>query len=95
MKTYDHGQPECAQRDSSRRLILVVDDEKRIADTLVLILASKGYLSKAAYDGATALGMCRECTLGRFRHQRPRPMRRQQRNRQRLARWIRRSTENS
>ena len=42
--------------------VLVVDDEKHIADTLALILASKGYGSQAAYDGTSALEMCRERT---------------------------------
>ncbi|MGH9522873.1 MAG: response regulator [Terriglobales bacterium] len=42
------------------RFILVVDDEKRIADTLALILSAKGYASKAAYDGAEALALCDE-----------------------------------
>lgn len=41
-----------------RTFILVVDDEKRIADTLALILESKGYVSEAAYDAATALEVC-------------------------------------
>ena len=41
-----------------RPFILVVDDEKRIADTLALILESKGYVSEAAYDAATALEAC-------------------------------------
>ena len=40
--------------------VLVVDDEKRIADTLAAILESKGYASKAAYDGQEALSRCRE-----------------------------------
>jgi CheY-like chemotaxis protein len=39
--------------------IVVVDDEKRIADTLVLILNSEGYAAEAAYDGASALEICR------------------------------------
>jgi CheY-like chemotaxis protein len=38
--------------------VLVVDDEKRIADTLALILSSKGYKSEAAYDAPTALAVC-------------------------------------
>jgi CheY-like chemotaxis protein len=42
-----------------RTFILVVDDEKRIADTLALILESKGYVSEAAYDAVTALEVCR------------------------------------
>ena len=45
-----------------RTFILVVDDEKRIADTLALILESKGYVSQAAYDAATALEVCRART---------------------------------
>lgn len=40
--------------------ILVVDDEKRIADTLAIILDSKGYSAQPAYDGATALAACRD-----------------------------------
>lgn len=39
--------------------ILVVDDEKRIADTLAAILLSKGYLAEATYDGTSALKVCR------------------------------------
>jgi CheY-like chemotaxis protein len=35
--------------------IFVVDDEKPLADTLVLILRTMGYEATAAYDGATAL----------------------------------------
>ena len=46
--------------DKARQSILVVDDEKRIADTLTMILASKGYRSSVAYVGATALQLCRE-----------------------------------
>jgi len=45
--------------DSPRPFIVVVDDEQRIADTLVLILNSKGYAAQAAYDGASALDICR------------------------------------
>ena len=45
-----------------RIFILVVDDEKRIADTLALILETKGYVSKSAYDGAAALEVCRART---------------------------------
>ena len=43
-----------------RPMVLVVDDEKRIADTLALILESKGYCAEAAYDGSTALAKCCE-----------------------------------
>ncbi len=38
--------------------ILVVDDEKRIADTLALILRTKNYAVSAAYDGAQAYESC-------------------------------------
>ncbi len=40
--------------------ILVVDDEKHIADTLALILSAKGYAAKAAYDGTSGIEICRE-----------------------------------
>ena len=39
--------------------ILVVDDEQRIADTLTLILGSKGYNVQVAYDGASGLEIYR------------------------------------
>jgi CheY-like chemotaxis protein len=38
--------------------ILVVDDEERIADTLVLILQTKQYMAEAAYDASSALEIC-------------------------------------
>lgn len=38
-----------------RKIILVVDDEQRIADTLALILQSKGYETAVAYEGDSAL----------------------------------------
>lgn len=41
------------------RTILVVDDERRIADTLKLILAAKGFQASVAYDGESALERCR------------------------------------
>jgi CheY-like chemotaxis protein len=40
--------------------ILVVDDEKRIADTLKLILRSKGYTAEAVYDGQSAIERYRD-----------------------------------
>lgn len=41
---------------SSHKLrVLVVDDERMIADTLVQIFASQGFESRAAYDGFEAL----------------------------------------
>jgi CheY-like chemotaxis protein len=35
--------------------VLIIDDEKAIADTLVLILRNAGYDAIAAYDGVTGL----------------------------------------
>lgn len=43
-----------------RPSILIVDDEKSIADTLALIMQDAGYNARAAYDGAAALTMSRE-----------------------------------
>lgn len=43
-----------------KRTILVVDDEQRIADTLKLILVSKGFQASVAYDGKSAIEKCRE-----------------------------------
>jgi DNA-binding response OmpR family regulator len=43
-----------------RPFVVVVDDERRIADTLVLILDSRGYGAAAAHDGASALEICRQ-----------------------------------
>ena len=40
-----------------RPVVLVVDDEPIIADTIVAILNSKGFAASAAYDGETALEM--------------------------------------
>ena len=40
--------------------IVVVDDERRIADTLALILQRNGYQTAAAYDGSSALAICVE-----------------------------------
>jgi DNA-binding NtrC family response regulator len=42
----------------SNKIILVVDDEQRIADTLALILRSNGYETAVAYEGASALAHC-------------------------------------
>ena len=39
----------------SGKIILVVDDERRIADTLALILQSSGYETAIAYEGDSAL----------------------------------------
>ena len=55
----------CSAPDSepgpSRTKVLVVDDQKLIADTLAEILANAGYETMAAYDGWEALEMA-----GRF-----------------------------
>jgi len=40
-------------------IVLVVDDEREIADSLVTILNRSGYAAEAAYDGKTALEMAR------------------------------------
>jgi CheY-like chemotaxis protein len=40
--------------------ILIVDDERRIADTSALILQAQGYQTAAAYDGDSGLARCRE-----------------------------------
>jgi CheY-like chemotaxis protein len=45
--------------DSGKK-ILVIDDERRIADTLTLILRSAGYTSAAAYDGPSGVATCSE-----------------------------------
>lgn len=42
------------------RKVLIMDDEKRIADTLVLILRSAGYGAEVAYDGPSGLAACTE-----------------------------------
>lgn len=41
----------------SSKVILVVDDEQRIADTLALILQSNGYEAPVAYEGDSALAL--------------------------------------
>ncbi|HEV2115442.1 MAG TPA: response regulator [Terriglobales bacterium] len=40
--------------------ILIVDDERRIADTSALILQAEGYETAAAYDGVSGLARCCE-----------------------------------
>jgi DNA-binding response OmpR family regulator len=40
------------------RRIVVIDDEKLIADTLALILRSEGYAAEVAYDGPSGLATC-------------------------------------
>lgn len=48
-------QPECMAHR-----ILIVDDERRIADTSALILEGAGYKTAATYDGASGIARCRE-----------------------------------
>ena len=55
-----HQMPSKPAAELSRPFVVVVDDEKRIADTLVLILKSKGYAAQAAHDGASALAIFRQ-----------------------------------
>jgi DNA-binding NtrC family response regulator len=43
--------------DRCRSKVLVVDDERAIADTLRLILNNAGYDARAAYSGETAIGL--------------------------------------
>jgi CheY-like chemotaxis protein len=62
MKSENVGNLGFRPAELGRPFILVVDDEKRIADTLALILETKGYVSKAAHDGAAALEICRART---------------------------------
>ena len=40
-------------------LVLIVDDEERIADTLSLILNQSGFDARAAYSGETAMALAR------------------------------------
>ena len=44
-----------ARKDSLKPLVLVVDDERVIADTLSIILSRNGFDTMTAYDGASAL----------------------------------------
>jgi PleD family two-component response regulator len=44
-----------ARADSSRPKVLVVDDERIIADTLAAILGKSGFAAVAAYQGLGAL----------------------------------------
>ncbi len=63
MKSRSNVQGSQASRRNPRARtcsILVVDDEKRIADTLAQILSTKGYAAKAAYDGTSGIEICRE-----------------------------------
>jgi len=46
-------------RDSKNTFVLVVDDERVIADTLVAILKARGFSAFAAYDGNQGLEAAR------------------------------------
>ena len=46
---------EVALPEKRRPIVLVVDDEKVIADTLSMILSRSGFTTMTAYDGLTAL----------------------------------------
>lgn len=43
-------------------LVLVVDDERVIADTLSIILSKNGFATMTAYDGEAALELAREAS---------------------------------
>jgi CheY-like chemotaxis protein len=60
MSSDDNAELSFTGRDVRSRFVLVVDDEQRIADTLAMILTSKGYMSQAAYNGASALSLCQK-----------------------------------
>jgi DNA-binding NtrC family response regulator len=45
---------------SAKPVVLIVDDEKIIADTLSIILAKSGFTTMSAYDGAAALTLAKE-----------------------------------
>jgi CheY-like chemotaxis protein len=45
---------------TEKHSVLIVDDEKNIADTVALILQDAGYTAMAAYDSSVALSITRE-----------------------------------
>jgi CheY-like chemotaxis protein len=45
--------------DAAKPIVLVVDDEPIVADTLSTILTQSGYATLTAYDGASALDIAR------------------------------------
>ncbi len=47
--------PSSVDKDAFRPVVLVVDDESAIADSLTSILNRSGYAAMAAYDGESAL----------------------------------------
>jgi DNA-binding response OmpR family regulator len=48
-----------ADHDNFRPLVLIVDDEKMIAETLAAILTQSGFACMVAYDGESALDIAR------------------------------------
>ncbi len=44
----------------AKPVVLIVDDEKVIADTLSIILSKSGFTTMTAYDGASALTLAKE-----------------------------------
>jgi CheY-like chemotaxis protein len=53
--------PELSERTPSMRpLVLVVDDERVLADTLSIILSRSGFSVLTAYDGESALELARK-----------------------------------
>ena len=57
-ETHVYRMPSKPAAEMPGPFIVVVDDERRIAETLALILNSKGYAAEAAHDGASALEIC-------------------------------------
>lgn len=47
--------PQPSNEEKRRPVVLVVDDERVIADTLSIILSRNGFAAMAAYDGKSAL----------------------------------------
>lgn len=50
---------ESGEMPTSQRVVLVVDDERLIADTLSVILSRNGFTVLTAYDGESALELAR------------------------------------
>lgn len=48
-------------REIGSKRVLVVDDERCVADTLAIIFRQAGYDAVATYDGAAALSACGAC----------------------------------
>jgi CheY-like chemotaxis protein len=50
---------EARSKQSQKRSVLVVDDERVIADTIVAILNQSGFIAEAAYTGSQAIQQAR------------------------------------